>query len=286
MSIYELDEERFWVKIIIQELCKIDYDSYSRNPKILTREILESRIFKILTYFKQIKQNLVEGKPSIYGLQIYDVEALELPHQILAHLLLKKGCFFPNELKQEVLRTTELNYDEKVWPDKERLKIREFYLNDFRKKIEKHNRGMKHCWINLKAKNNKEFDCTIIGYNDLLRKIDDGTIDHYPFINLDCCKLKQFPTELFSLSHIIRLSIEKNMITQIPPEIGNLINLKELYVSDNNIADLPHIITSMFNLEYIGLRNNKVSKDDYPLDFWPPKIKKNILRFKEFLNTS
>lgn len=99
---------------------------------------------------------------------------------------------------------------------------------------------------------------------------------------LDCCNLKDVPPEALNLSHIEKLSLEKNHLIAIPDDIDNLSSLKFLYLKFNNLKSLPSTIKNIQSLEQIELFGNSITEIDFPLSFWPPIISDRIRNTLEF----
>jgi hypothetical protein len=55
---------------------------------------------------------------------------------------------------------------------------------------------------------------------------------------------------------ILRLRLQKEMLTSLPPSLGQLINLTELIVSHNSLASLPAEIGALVNLKFLEAEAN------------------------------
>jgi Leucine-rich repeat (LRR) protein len=58
---------------------------------------------------------------------------------------------------------------------------------------------------------------------------------------------------------IIKLQINRNILTHIPPEIGELTDLEELYLNNNRIEKIENI-NNLINLKKLDLSHNRITK--------------------------
>ncbi|MCA9460435.1 MAG: leucine-rich repeat domain-containing protein, partial [Nanoarchaeota archaeon] len=75
-------------------------------------------------------------------------------------------------------------------------------------------------------------------------------------IKLNNLNLKYFPFELYGLTKLKYLHIEKNQIETLPDEIKSMYSLKGLYVNDNKIDYIQPGFMHLSKLEVIDLRQN------------------------------
>jgi hypothetical protein len=149
----ELDDgDDSWEDYII-ELCGLDPDDYYEDKSILTMQILEFNLDKILERFDYL-QSTINNKEiayrgtgmfgeHVYDWHIYSIEALEIAYQILALLILETGTYMPDKVRDEVLRITEWEYDKK-WGWKHKfVEDRKKFLEIFRSAIKNHQPGKK-----------------------------------------------------------------------------------------------------------------------------------------------
>jgi hypothetical protein len=68
--------------------------------------------------------------------------------------------------------------------------------------------------------------------------------------------LKTIPANLFNLTKLHTLSINKCNISVLPEAIGNLTNLTELYLQDNKLKNLPESLATLPGLTLLYLERN------------------------------
>jgi internalin A len=72
--------------------------------------------------------------------------------------------------------------------------------------------------------------------------------------------LKEFPSEILSLTNLRILDISENAIRRIPSEILNLINLVEINANANQIESIPSEIGKLKSLKRLLLRDNPIQQ--------------------------
>lgn len=113
---FEGDDE--WdTEVAIIEKCRINFIEYSKDPSLLTREIFEANLDKIL--------EIIHPDDSI-------------AHYILGFLILKLEAKAPDNLLDRIANLARPEYDIYRFHDKEKQLKRELLLEDLRRKIIKH----------------------------------------------------------------------------------------------------------------------------------------------------
>ena len=145
-------QENKWEDRII-EMCELDVDDYYMDKSILTMQILESHLDKILERLDYLKSTINNKEiayrgTGMFGEPVYDehlsgIEPLEVAYQILALLILETGSYMPDKVRNEVLRIAEWNYDKKWGWDPTFVEGRKEYLNTFRNAVKGHQPGKK-----------------------------------------------------------------------------------------------------------------------------------------------
>jgi hypothetical protein len=262
MFIKALDKNYLWEKWIVDEICGINFDDYFMGKKSLTMRTLEDHIEDIIERLEKMKANINKSDdPFFYGDYVTDIRDAAIGYQILALLVLETGAFLPEKVKEEVLKSTTWEFDKEWKWAPNAINIRKFYLNEFRQKILNHGPGIQHKFIDLKINTDKGLETAVIGLEQFHEYIQSGKIKEITYINLDCCQLKEVPEELFTFSHIQRLSLEHNYLTSLPENIDNFKSLKDLYLTDNNISSLPQSIKNLKSLVIISLYNNPIDAE-------------------------
>jgi len=64
---------------------------------------------------------------------------------------------------------------------------------------------------------------------------------------------------LSSLSQLMMLTVDNNLLTVLPPEIGKLSALKSLNISNNKLTCLPEELGNLLQLEKLDLSHNCLS---------------------------
>lgn len=96
-------------------------------------------------------------------------------------------------------------------------------------------------------------------------------------LSLKKSNLKDIPSDISKLQHLVSLDLNSNGLSTLPNSIGLLKNLRRLDLSDNEITELPISMRNMSSLRAISLTYNKMYQ--FP---------KNLLEFTqlEFLDIS
>lgn len=282
MNIRVLDDDNWWERWIIEGFCDLEYDNYIIDKRILTQKMLEQNLDEIIRWIEKVKSQFHD--PPEYALWISSLEAIDIAYQILALLLLETGSYIPEVVKEKVLKTTEWEWDKQWDWDENALKIRKFYINEFREKVINHIPGKKEQLVDLKVHSDKEFDEMCIGLTMLNDYIESGKIKDVSHINLDCQNLTEIPSNVLELTHIKKLSLDKNHIVVLPENIDNLVNLEELSLLRNKIVSLPKTLKNLKKLDDLTLYGNPVS-NTAPLEDFPPIIAKRKKYTREWLNS-
>ncbi len=282
MDIRVLDNDNQWERWIVEEFCDLDYEDYYMDKIILTQKALEQNLDEIIRRIEKIKSQFDD--PPLYSVHITCLEAIDIAYQILALLLLETGSYVPEVVKEKVLKSTEWEFDKQWDWDENALKIRKFYLNEFREKILHHEPGKKEKFVDLKVHSDKEFDEMCIGLTMLKEYIESGKIKDISHINLDCQNLTEIPNSVLKLTHIKKLSLDKNNIVALPQNIDDLVNLEHLSLLDNKIKELPPTFKNLKNLDDLTLYGNPVSSIT-PLENFPPIIAKRKKYTREWLSS-
>lgn len=277
-----LDNDNQWERWIVEEFCELDYEDYYWDKTILTQKMMEQNLDEIVRHIEKIKSQF--ENPPIYGDRITSLEAIDIAYQILALLLLETGSYVPEVVKEKVLKSTEWEFDKQWDWDENALKIRKFYLNEFREKILLHESGKKEQFIDLKVHSDKEFDEMCIGLKMLQEFIESGKIKEISHINLDCQNLTEIPNSVLRLTHIKRLSLDKNNLISLPGNIDNLENLEKLHLLNNKIKVLPATFKNLKKLDTLTLYGNPVLNNTN-LENFPPIIAKRKKFTREWLRS-
>lgn len=283
MNIRVLDDDNQWERWIVEGFCGLDSESYLIDKNVLTQKALEQNLDEIIRRIEKIKSQFDD--PPEYSVHITSLEAIDIAYQILALLLLETGSYVPEVVKEKVLKSTDWEFDKKWDWDENALKIRKFYINEFREKILRHESGVKEKFIDLKVHSDKEFDEMCIGLTMLNDYIESGKINDVSHVNLDCQNLTEIPRSVLELTHIKKLSLDKNNIVVLPQNIDNLLNLEHLSLLKNKIVSLPITIKNLKKLFRLKLFGNPVSNKT-PLENLPPLIAKSIKKTREWLGSS
>ena len=280
MNIRVLDDDNQWERWIVEGFCDLDSESYLIDKSVLTQKALEQNLDEIIVRIEKIKSQFDD--PPEYSVHITSLEAIAIAYQILALLLLETGSFIPDIVKEKVLKSTEWEWDKQWDWDENALKIRKFYINEFREKIVQHKSGKKELFIDLKVHTDKEFNEMCIGLEMLNDYIESGKIKDVSHVNLDCQNLTEIPSSVLELAHIKKLSLDKNNIVVLPQNIDNLVNLEHLSLLNNKIVSLPITIKNLKKLYRLKLFGNPVSNKT-PLENLPPIIAERKKRTRVLL---
>jgi len=282
MNIRVLDDDNWWERWIVEGFCDLEYDDYIIDKRILTQKMLEQNLDEIIRWIEKVKSQFDD--PPEYALWISSLEAIDIAYQILALLLLETGSYVPEVVKEKVLKSTDWEFDKQWDWDENALKIRKFYINEFREKILRHEPGKKEKFIYLNVHSDKEFDEMCIGLTMLNEYIESGKIKHISHVNLDCQNLTEIPSSVLVLTHIKKLSLDNNNIGVLPQNIDTLENLEHLSLLNNKIKELPPAFKNLKNLDELRLYGNPVL-NTAPLEDFPPIIAKRKKYTRELLRS-
>ncbi len=228
---YELEE-------VILEQCGIKVRKYREDPSVLTKYILENKFDDILEY-------------------LHPKDNDDALFQVLGKLILQTGAKLPQFIKEKVIQTTKWDYDKKkykwfhnVW------KLRQFYLQDFQKRIFNHVEGKVSYLTDLKIHSENVLKKTLIGMEQVKSSLKLHNSNYIEYINLDGCNLIDFPKELFEFKSLSMLSLEHNQIRYIPESIETFKDLKKLYLNGNRLTSIPYNLGRLVNLEILDLSYN------------------------------
>ncbi len=281
MDIRVLDDDNQWERWIVEGFCDLDFEDYYFDKTILTQKALEQNLDDLIAQIEKIKSQF--NDPPLYSVHITSLEAIDIAYQILALLLLETGSYVPEVVKEKVLKSTEWEFDKQWDWDEKALKIRKYYLNEFREKLVRHEPGKKEQFIDLKVHSDKEFDEMCIGLTMLNDYIKSGKIKEVSHVNLDCQNLTEIPINILELTQIKKLSLDKNNIIALPQNIENLVNLEHLSLLSNKIKELPTTFKNLSKLDDLILYGNPVSNKT-PLKNLPPIIAKRKKYTREWLS--
>jgi len=93
---------------------------------------------------------------------------------------------------------------------------------------------------------------------ELLRAIEEATINKKPYLDLSNCNLKSLPPEIGKMRDLKSLNISDNRLSNLPPEIGQLTNLTRLIISKNQLSNLPPEIGQLTNLTTLAISINQL----------------------------
>ena len=282
MDIRVLDDDNQWERWIVEGFCDLDYEDYYIDKTLLTQKALEQNLDEIIRRIEKIKSQFDD--PPLYSVHITSLDAILVAYQILALLLLETGSYVPEIVKEKVLKSTEWERDKQWDWDENALKIRKFYLNEFREKILQHESGKKELFIDLKVHSDKEFDEMCIGLTMLNKYIESGEIENVSHVNLDCQNLTEIPSSILDLRHVKKLSLDKNNIVDLPQNIDSLENLEHLSLLNNKIKELPPTFKNLKKLDDLTLYGNPVFNKT-PLENFPPIIAKRKKYTREWLSS-
>lgn len=100
-------------------------------------------------------------------------------------------------------------------------------------------------------------------------------------IQIESCKIKNLPKEIFNLVNLVELYINYTNIKILSHEIGNLRSLEILNVSHNQLFELPKEVFELINLRHIGLNGNQFIETNADINF---KERLEILRKEGYIN--
>jgi len=233
------DDEECDVASFFFEVCGLEYSDFIGNKKILTREIWEANLEKIL----QIVKERASRRATYF---------------VFGYITLLTGSRLPAHIRPVILDVAKWEHEKNSWLDKEFAIERKFYLDDFRQKIHDHRSGRPTRLIYLK---NGSEDIThgVIGINKFWEHIISGEISSKIHLNLDSSNLFEIPEPVFDLDHLKSLSLERNNIMEVPSEIENLTSLEDLDISWNSLTTLPTSIGNLASLKSLSCDHNKIT---------------------------
>ena len=192
------------------------------------------------------------------GYRFKDEWYVSIGYQVLALFIVQRGVHLPKELREEVLRTTTWEYDFRWGYSSKSAKMRKFYLNDFRSQIFKYKDGNIPCFRNLDIKDDKQFEVSSIGLDQLNVNIKLNRCFIIKYINLQCCDLRQIPDEIYEYKLLKRLNLSNNKLRKIPSKIKLLKNLEFFDISKNRVKRLPRAISRLSRLKQLNLSHNQI----------------------------
>ncbi|MBN1120559.1 MAG: leucine-rich repeat domain-containing protein [Anaerolineae bacterium] len=79
-------------------------------------------------------------------------------------------------------------------------------------------------------------------------------------IALSNLAISEVPDEVFELTGLRYLYLDRNQLAELPPEIGQLTALRRLYLNENQLTELPSEIGLLSNLEVLDLSGNQLAE--------------------------
>ena len=257
MSIESLDSDDFWESLLIEYVFGIPYDEYGSNIELLTREVIEKNLEEAVNYLEDIRNdNIILPK----GYYIHDKEFVSVGYHILGLLILQTGALLPDRVRDEILRTTAWEYDKRYGWNSHDMKLRQFYLKDFRDQIINYKVGKIPCFRRLDITRDEQFEISSIGLEQLYKNVELKRCYIIKYVNLQCCNLKRVPEELFDFKNIECLNLSFNYLKKIPDEIGCFNKLKKLNLKYNKLNYLPESLAQLSNLKSLNIHKNNIKK--------------------------
>lgn len=259
MAVRSLDEDGFWERFIVEHVCNIDFRRYELNPSILTSQILDKSTSRAIDEIEAMG-NYVNTPVTFSNFRyfLHDIEFISVGYQVLAQLILEAGARLPESIKDKVLSSTSLEYDKRWGWDTNRLKIRKFYLNEFRRHINNYKEGDTPCFRTLEIASDNELEVSSIGLTELYSNIKFKRCYIIRYINLQCCNLDSLPSELFEFKFVERLDLSRNLLRELPDDFGELQSLKIINLSHNHLQSLPKSFQGLINLNRLNLCYNRI----------------------------
>jgi internalin A len=115
------------------------------------------------------------------------------------------------------------------------------------------------------ARGARELDLCCLGLTELPSEL--FTLSSVEYLYLQRNQLSSLPLGLFTLSSLEYVNLSNNQLTRLPPEIAQLSNLHLLGIEYNQLTELPAEIGNLSNLDGLWLRANQ-------LNSLPPEIGK------------
>ncbi|WP_317899905.1 leucine-rich repeat-containing protein kinase family protein [Aurantibacillus circumpalustris] len=98
-----------------------------------------------------------------------------------------------------------------------------------------------------------------LGVMHTLQQLISGDLKGSKHLKLNC-GLKEFPSEIFSLSETLEvLDLSGNQLRELPKDFGRLNKLKIVFFSDNLFTELPSVLSDCKQLSMIGFKSNRIN---------------------------
>ena len=256
MSIESLDSDDFWETLLIEYVFGIPYDEYGSNTGLLTKVIVERNLEKAINFLENIRNG---NKILPKGYYIYDKEFVSVGYHILGLLILQTGALLPDRVRDEILRTTTWEYDKRYGWSSHDMKLRQFYLKDFRDQISNYKDKIP-CFRRLDITRDEQFETSSIGLEQLNKNFELKRCYIIKYVNLQCCNLKRVPEQLFDFKNIECLNLSFNYLKKIPDKISSFSKLKKLNLKYNKLNYLPKSLGQLFNLKSLNVHKNNIKK--------------------------
>jgi hypothetical protein len=136
-----LDEkyDHTWERCFIEEFCGLDYKKYQINKGILTMEILERNLDKIILHLKGLE--LTIKNPPKFGWCVASWEDLAVGYQILGLLILETKSYMPKYVRDVIMKVSTWEFDKKRGWSSVLIEKRKQYLKEFRDGIKNYSYG-------------------------------------------------------------------------------------------------------------------------------------------------
>jgi small GTP-binding protein len=95
--------------------------------------------------------------------------------------------------------------------------------------------------------------------DEALKRIEAAKRDNSKILDLDSCRLTQFPTEILELTNLTHLDLRRNQLTTFPETIGELTKLTTLILGRNQLTVVPEAIGKLINLTKLYLWENELT---------------------------
>lgn len=238
-AITEGDEESD-IASFFMDIFGLDYIDVMRDYRILTREIWEKNLEKILKLVKERSFSRIS-------------------YLIFGYFTLLVGADLPSYLRPAILDAADWKHEENRWSDSDFVLERKFYLDDFQKKIRNYRPGKPVHLVRLK---NFEDDLKYgaLGLDQFWEYVNSKKIFSVKHVNLDSSDLVEIPEPIYDVENLKTLSLEHNQIKELPTEISKLDSLKKIFLGDNEIKELPEEIGKLSSLEELDLNDNQITQ--------------------------
>ena len=235
------NDDAYDSKFQIVSTCGIIWEEYLINEDILTREVFEKNIHRILKTINCSDH---------------------ITYQVLGALALRTGSYLPSDIKRLIINACNIEHDDINWGRK--FGIREIYLRDLREKIVNHTDGIRSYLIRLQIDCDDDIKFTSIGIDELNYLIMNKEYDNIKHINLDSCNLYQPPIQLSNFNNLISLSLNNNYLESFDLDAEYLRSLEYLSLRNNLLELIPEDISGFYNLKFLDLSRNKLRR--FPLN--------------------